>query len=167
MNSTTLKSLFPYLLRYKYYEHSVEYSEVFTTTISCDMIFETFPYDFHECIINFKNWDGSARRVQLQSPKIYMLDKNGNEIGGSEFNYPQSGRLDYNFYLKSLPNTVYREKGNNYSLAQVKLNFGRTEKSQAEILSGYHTTTGIFAFLSLISFFINLDAVPGKPVPIF
>ena len=90
-----------------------------------------------------------------------MLDKNGNEIGGSEFNYPESGRLDYNFNLKSLPNTVYWEKGNNYSLAQVKLNFRRTEKSQAEILSGYHTTTGIFAFLSLISFFINIDAVPG------
>ena len=128
------------------------------------MNFETFPYDFNECIINFKNWDGSARRVQLQSPKIYMLDKNGNEIGGLEFNYPESGRLDYNFNLKSLPNTVYREKGNNYSLAQVKLSFGRNEKSQAEILSGYHTTTGIFAFLSLISFFINLDAVPGKPL---
>jgi hypothetical protein len=92
----------------------VEYSEVFTTTIFCDMNFETFPYDFNECIMNFKNWDGSARRVQLQSPKIYMLDKNGNEIGGSEFNYPESGRLDYNFNLQSLPCTVYREKGNNY-----------------------------------------------------
>ena len=90
-----------------------------------------------------------------------MLDKNGIEIGGLQFSYPKSGRLDYSFNLKSLPNTVYQEKGNNYSLAQVKLNFGRNEKSQAEILSGYHITTGIFAFLSLISFFINIDAVPG------
>ena len=149
------------LLRYKYYEHSLLYSEVFTTTLSCDMNFETFPYDYHECIINFKNWYGSEWRVQLQSPKIYMLDKNGKEIGGSKFNYTKSGRLNYNFNLESLPNSVYLENGLNWSLAQVKLNFERTEKSQAEIFSGYHTTTGLFAFLSLFSFFINIDAVPG------
>ena len=90
-----------------------------------------------------------------------MLDKNGLEIGGSEFNYTKSGRLNYNFNLKSLPKSVYLENGLNWSQAQVKLNFERNEKSQTEIFSGYHTTTGLFAFLSLISFFINLDAVPG------
>ena len=74
------------------------------------MNFETFPYDFHECIMNFKNWDGSARRVQLQSPKIYMLDKNGNEIGGSQFNYPESGRLDYNFNLKPVKTLTTKER---------------------------------------------------------
>ena len=134
------------------------------------MNFENFPYDFHECIMNFKNWEGSYWRVELQSPKIHMLDKNGREVGGSELNYAKyanSGRLDYNFNLKSLPNTLYMEKGKNYSLSQVKLNFERTDKSRAEIFSGYHTTTGIFAFLSLVSFFINLDAVPGKPFSIF
>ena len=91
-----------------------------------------------------------------------MLDKKGKEIGGSEFNYEESGRLDYNFNLESLPNTVYLENGRNFSLAQVKLNFQRTEKSQAEIFSRYHTITGVFAFLSLFSFFINPDVVPGK-----
>ena len=97
------------LLRYSYYEHLLIFSEIFTTTLSCDMNFESFPYDYHECIINFKNWYGSAWRVQLQSPKIYMLDKNGLEIGGSEFNYTKSGRLNYNFNLKSLPKSVYLE----------------------------------------------------------
>ena len=97
----------------------------------------------------------------MQSPKIYTIDKYGKEIGGSEFNFDKSSRLDYNFNLKSLPNTEYTENGYNYSLAQVKLNFKRTEKSQAEIFSGYHTPTGIFAILSLVSFFINPDAVPG------
>ena len=129
--------------------------------MSCQLNFEAFPYDFHECIINFKNWYGSAWRVKLQSPKIYTIDKYGKEIGGSEFNFDKSSRLDYNFNLKSLPNTEYMENGYNYSLAQVKLNFKRTEKSQAEIFSGYHTPTGIFAILSLVSFFINPDAVPG------
>ena len=125
------------------------------------MNFETFPYDFHECNIDFKYWNGEASRVQMQSPKIYMVDANGKGIYGSEFNYPKSGRLNYNFNLKSLPSAEYLECGDNKSLAQVKLNFKRTEKSRAEIFCAYHTTTGIFAFLSLISFFINLDAVPG------
>ena len=155
------------LLRYKYYEHLLEYSEVFTTKLSCDMNFGSFPYDHHDCIINFKNWYGSAWRVQLQSPKISMLDKNGLEIGGSEFNYTKSGRLNYNFNLESLPNSVYLENGLNWSQAQVKMNFERNVKSQAEIFSGYHTITGLFAFLSLISFFINLDAVPGNNFLVF
>ena len=129
--------------------------------MSCELHFQAFPYDFHECIINFKNWYGAIDTVKLQSPEIYMLDKEGKEIGGSEFNYEESGRLNYNFNLESLPNTVYLENGRNFSLAQVKLNFQRTEKSQAEIFSGYHTTTGVFAFLSLFSFFINPEVVPG------
>ena len=111
--------------------------------MSCQLNFEAFPYDFHECIINFKNWYGSAWRVKLQSPKIYTIDKYGKEIGGSEFNFDKSSRLDYNFNLKSLPNTEYTENGYNYSLAQVKLNFKRTEKSQAEIFSGYHSIQGL------------------------
>ena len=160
-NLSNLKHFLFCLLRYKYYEHLSEYSEVFTTKLSCDMNFGSFPYDYHDCIINFKNWYGSEWRVQLQSPKISMLDKNGLEIGGSKFNYTKSGRLNYNFNLESLPNTVYLENGRNFSLAQVKLNFQRTEKSQAEIFSGYHTTTGVFAFLSLFSFFINPEVVPG------
>ena len=130
--------------------------------MSCELHFQAFPYDFHECIINFKNWYGAIDTVMLHSPEIYMLDNEGKEIGGSEFNYEESGRLDYNFNLESLPNTVYLENGRNFSLAQVKLNFQRTEKSQAEIFSRYHTTTGVFAFLSLFSFFINPDVVPGK-----
>ena len=131
------------------------------------MNFGSFPHDYHDCIINFKNWYGSEWRVQLQSPKISMLDKNGLEIGGSEFNYTKSGRLNYNFNLESLPNSVYLENGLNWSQARVKMNFERNVKSQAEIFSGYHTITGLFAFLSLISFFINLDAVPGNNFPCF
>ena len=100
-------------------------------------------------------------RLVLNSPKIYTVDSNGKEIGGSEFNFPNNGRLDYNFNLKSLPSSDFLENGLRYSLAQVKLNFTRTEKSQAEIFSGFHITTGVFAFLSLISFFIHPDIVPG------
>ena len=166
-NLSNLKHFLFCLLRYKYYEHLLEYSEVFTTKLSCDMNFGSFPYDYHDCIINFKNWYGSEWRVQLQSPKISMLDKNGLEIGGSEFNYTKSGRLNYNFNLESLPDSVYLENGLNWSQARVKMNFERNVKSQTEIFSGYHTITGLFAFLSLISFFINLDAVPGNNFPCF
>ena len=166
-NLSNLKHFLFCLLRYKYYEHLLEYSEVFTIKLSCDMNFGSFPNDYHDCIINFKNWYGSEWRVQLQSPKISMLDKSGVEIGGSEFNYTKSGRLNYNFNLESLPNSVYLENGLNWSQARVKMNFERNVKSQIEIFSGYHTITGLFAFLSLISFFINLDAVPGNNFPCF
>ena len=87
--------------------------------------------------------------------------RDGKEIGGTQFNYTKNGKLTYNFYFKSLPSNVYLNNKLNYSMAQIQLDFERSDLSRTEIFSGYHSTTGLFAFLSLVSFFINPDVVPG------
>ena len=87
------------ILWYDYHRHLVRYSEVFSTTVSCQLSFNTFPFDSHECTINLKNWDGATYRLVLKSPNIYTVDGEGKEIGGSEFNFTNHGRLDYDFYL--------------------------------------------------------------------
>ena len=56
----------------------------------------------------------------------------------------------------------FSDGGYEYSLAQVKINFKRRNKSRNKIFGGYHVITGIFAILSLVSFFIHVDIVAGR-----
>ena len=97
----------------------------------------------------------------MNVPEISTYDENGKEIGGREFKMKSKGRLNYNFEFKALQSSSYLESGYEYALAQVQISLERTEKSRKKIFGGYHTTTAIFAVLSLLSFFIQPEIVPG------
>ena len=47
-------------------------------------------------------------------------------------------------------------------MLKIRMNMTRTEKSRRKLFGGYHLTTGIFAGLSLVSYFIPPDIVPGR-----
>ena len=47
-------------------------------------------------------------------------------------------------------------------MTQIKMNLTRTAQSRNTIFGGYHASTGIFAILSLVSYFIPPDIVPGR-----
>ena len=81
---------------------------------------------------------------------------------GKELMKNNSERLDYNFIFKPLKPTVYYDDGYTYSMAQLELRFSRTEKSRNQIFGGYYAGTLTFASLSLVSFFIHPDMVPGR-----
>ena len=98
----------------------------------------------------------------MNSPKILTNDENGNEIAGKKLTILSNTELDYNFHFETLPTSVFVDDSLKYSMAQVKMNFDRTDKSRAKIFSGYHAQTATFALLSLVSFSINLDSVPGR-----
>jgi hypothetical protein len=73
-----------------------------------------------------------------------------------------NGRLKYDFKFKSLPPSVFSDFGHDYSNVKLEIKFGRTEKSRSKIFCGYYMESEIFAMLSLISFFIYSDSVPGR-----
>ena len=159
-NSDSITSLW-----YHYPKHEVRYSTIFTAKIACSLDFQTFPFDSHTCLMNFNNWIGANYRIIFGKPRIYTNDgfyTEGKEIGGNEFELKTDGRLDYDFKFESLPSHTFIDSGFEYALAQVKIDFKRTDKSRTEIFGGYHTTTAIFAILSLLSFFMNPDVVPGR-----
>ena len=152
-------------LWYLYPEHKLHYGTIFTAKIACSLDFQTFPFDSHTCLMNVNNWIGANHRIVFGKPKIYTNDgfyTEGKEIGGYEFELKTDGRLDYDFKFESLPSSTFIDSGFEYALAQVKINFKRTEKSRTEIFEGYHLPTAIFAILSLLSFFIQPDSVPGR-----
>ena len=79
------------------------YSTIFSTTISCDLNFQTFPFDSHECILVLKNFLTASWRVTLMTPKLYTIDKDNNEVEGAELKMIGNDRLDYNFEIKGFP----------------------------------------------------------------
>ena len=76
----------------------------------------------------------------MNSPKILTNDENGNEIAGKKLTILSNTELDYNFHFETLPTSVFVDDSLKYSMAQVKMNFDRTDKSRAKIFSGYHQT---------------------------
>ena len=154
------------VLWYHYPDQRLRYYVKFIVTISCNLHFHTFPFDYgnqsHECIVDLKNWLGFVEEVTLNSLKIFTDDENGQEIGENEFQMKSNGRLKYDFEFKALPPTVFSDFGHDYSNAKLEIKFGRTEKSRSKIFGGYYMESEIFAMLSLISFFIHSDSVPGR-----
>ena len=84
------------------------------------MDFQAIPFDSHQCNLDFKNWIGSIRRINLKAPKILVNDENGQEIGGEELTIKSDGRLHYNFYIKTLSTSGFVDDGTEYSMAQVR-----------------------------------------------
>ena len=71
---------------------------------------------------------------------------------------------NYDISFESLESTTIRAVSEDYniSVAQVKMSFSRHEESRNKIFGSYHLSTGIFAALSLISYFIEPESVPGR-----
>ena len=70
--------------------------------------------------------------------------------------------MNYDFDFKVLPSSSFSDSGFDYALAQVQIDLERTDKSRRKIFGGYHATTAVFAILSLVSFFIQPEVVPGQ-----
>ena len=151
-------------LWYHYPNHTLRYSGIFVTKVSCKLDFQSFPFDNHECDLILRNWIGGSHRITLKSPSIYGFDENGKEVKRKYFNMTTTGtnRLNYKFQFESLPTTELQDDGYKYSETRIKMIFERTEKSRTKIFGGYHATTAIFSILSMISFFIQPEAVPGR-----
>ena len=58
---------------YNYPKHLVRYAVILTAKVACNMNFQTFPFDSHECILEIKNWIGASYRLVLNSPRIYKI----------------------------------------------------------------------------------------------
>ena len=153
-NSHSINSLW-----YYYPDHKLRYSGLLITEISCKMNFQSFPFDSHQCIFYLKNWIGSIRRVILTPPILVTNDEDGNNLEVEEITL-QGGKYEFN--IKTLPISVFKDGGDTGSMAQVEINFKRTSASQNQVFGGYYVQTATFATLSLLSYFIEQSVVPGR-----
>ena len=82
-------------------EQRVKYTMILTPRISCNLDFHAFPFDFHNCTMDLKNWVGASYRIAFNNPVILTNDQNGNEINGDELKINNEDRLEYDFVFKA------------------------------------------------------------------
>ena len=131
--------------------------EKFHLTFTCNFDFTEFPFDSHDCPIEYGSAFFSLKEMRLNQTQAVFGNTSTN-IGGEPIildNLP----FPFEFQLVVLPTfektSVYR--GLTYSYTSVVLKMRR--KSPGQLLCGYFYPTTAFALLSMISFLIRPDIV--------
>ena len=125
-------------------------------TFSCRFDFAGFPFDSHECPMEFGERLKSTKDVTYNTSDITY----GNESQriGEHPIIINNLAFPYEFHLQSLP--VFQKSnsyGSNHSYTGMVMKIQR--KSFGQLLSGYYYPTASFALLSMISFLIKPEKV--------
>ena len=128
------------------------YGEGFQLTFSCHFDFQKFPFDSHECRMEYGDYLGG---INYNTATIGYHDRKSRDGAASilidDLPYP------FEFEIKPIP-TFERNFGEyNASFTGMLLKMKR--KSFRKLISGFYFPTTSFAFLSMISFLIKPDVV--------
>ena len=92
----------------------------------------------------------------MKDPKVYNITDDGVETGG-KFIEMSDEKLNYRFNFEALEPTFIIENSYNYSFTQFKMKMARNDEGRNKLFGSYHASTGTFAILSLVSYFIGLE----------
>ena len=135
----------------------LQYAEQYELTLSCHFHLTSFPFDSHECRIEFGDLYYETRFLNLSTTSIVLRDLPDITPADEPFiitdlPYP------YEFQLESLPAFEVKFKGG-YILSFTGVLLKLERKSIDYLMSGYYYPTTAFALLSMISYLIDADVV--------
>lgn len=136
-----------------FHPNTLMFSGVQFVTIFCNMDFDEFPFDKHVCMLKMRSWLDIAENVILNDTFLIVE------------NLQTSNKLDFDAKMRSLKSTTqkpFHKYDLEYSLARFQIDISRNVHSLSKLASGFYIPTGLFAFLSMISFTISLEQVPGR-----
>ena len=138
----------------------LEYTETIKVAFSCQFNFKDYPFEQHVCPFNFGGENYNYSKAQFNDILIVKED------GSHE-------KLEHTIKMKQnhLPFEVLIRKQNSfpslysiigYRISVTGITFQISRNNIQELIMEYFAPTGIFAFLALISYFIDPDVVPGR-----
>ena len=139
--------------------HGFVYEETFMVTIFCSFDFSTFPFDHQQCDFAIGLSDSSASFSSLMPTVVINLDGKTTQFGKSPLQF-LSSRLPFDMKLSGLEPFAITHSGKNYSHAGMRVDFTRNKLSQ--LIGGFYGPTALLGVLSLISYSINPEVVPGR-----
>ena len=134
-------------------------SSVIKVTLTCNMHYSRFPFDEQTCFLNIRNGNGGIDHVQFGS--LGVQGPNKEKLMASELPLMNS-KLNFDVAIKSKAIEVYVGEIWEIAMAKVEFSLRRNANGIMRVTSGYILPTNIFAFMSLIAFFINPDNVSTK-----
>ena len=139
--------------------HSRFTGEVFQLTVSCNFDFSAFPFDSHECPIEYGDAVFGQGLMRFNETRA-VFGNISTKTGGDPINLDNLP-FPFDFQLAVLPTFEIRKilmtKIVPYSYTGIVLKMRR--KSPGQLLCGYFYPTAAFALLSMLSFLIKPDVV--------
>ena len=133
------------------------YYEYQKVTIACDFGFQTFPFDSHECHLDFgfhQSTFGSG--IRINPIKLLNNDTSANLL--TEEKHISNRHLPYTFSIlktkKEFPKYNYE-----FSAPYAGIVLQIKRESLDSLIGTFYVPTAIFSALSMVSFFINPDLV--------
>lgn len=143
-----------------WYKHpsQLEYKETLKVTLYCSFDFSSFPFDQHECSLNFGAFDVAYSKLVLNPPIVNQEDKSV-KLGDAPMTLTnERGYLPFDIQMTSKDRfQINDQSGVKYSYVGVKFYFRRNKLGL--LMGSYYGPMIIFSLLTLISFFINPEVV--------
>ena len=141
--------------------NKLQYQQRLKVTIYCSLDFKSFPFDSHQCDLNFGLKDHVISTATLLPLIISYgdvstsLGQNSIEIVSTHFPQP------FNINLSSSEPFEILDNGYHYhSFTGMHMEFYRN--SIGSLMGGYYVPTATFSIFSLVSYSIDPDIVPGR-----
>ena len=131
------------------------YGEALKLKFSCPFDFDTFPFDSNHCCLSYKDAREGANDVTLK-PAIIIYDTMTTTEGQIILN---SLAFPYKINITSQSTFKNKVKGDEMKYLKTGMCLDLKRSRMGHLGSGYYYPTTAFAFLSMISFFINPDVV--------
>lgn len=151
-------------LWFKSDDKMVWYLEEQIVTFLCPMSFERFPNDSHECNWILMSWVEASYKVKLSKPTLHTWNAT-ERISGSKLLLVSDTMDEYAFEFEAMePDEIIDIHSHQYKNSRVgiKVHIERTDKGRYKIFSSYYATSGVFGGLSVVSFLIDANQVPGR-----
>ena len=136
--------------------NTMTYEQSMVVTFSCDFAFESYPFDESNC--NFTFGCVSVPNGKFNFAPIKVLKENGKtpELTGTL--QIANDHLDFDIKMEAIGE--FGEQTLRYEMAFTGVTL--ILKRNVIPIGKFFVPTGCFAILSMISFFINPDVVPGR-----
>ena len=134
------------------------FADVLTQIVSCEMDYDIFPFDHHNCDMIFYMAQHPSDLVMFEAPTVFLKDKNVS-LNEGHLDIP-SKRLPYTISVQSLNTSKIHSMNKMRSATGVRFHYSRN--TIGLLLGGYYVPTAVFGFLSIVSFIIRPDIVPGR-----
>ena len=145
--------------KYQYFwhqpPHHFEYAEYHTITIGCALSFELYPFDSHQCNISIFNL-GYTRNYLILLPAL-LGNNTDSELNRIEI---KGHGLHFEISAESLDPSMTLIDGYWYNNAGFVFTLKRNHISA--LLTGYYLPSGMYSFLSGLSFWMPKDQLAGR-----
>ena len=132
------------------YPNVITLNEFYNIEIGCDMKFQNYPFDAHDCNITFNT-------IGVKTDFIEM-----NPISVRDY-HVHDEKHEFNLTFVAMnPTKMCRWEDYCHSLGVIQMKLTRKSRKLYQLLGKYYIPTFIFSMLSLISYSISTEIVPGR-----